>query len=164
MQTHFTTERLMLEPLAENHNQFIFELLNTEGWLKFIGDRNIHSTNDALKYIERINNNATIKYWVVSNKEDNKFIGLVILIKRDYLQHYDIGLAFLPQFNGNGYAYEAANALLAYLLKDGGYKNIEACILPENTFSIKLLEKLGLKFKEQITHDNELLSIYCISQ
>jgi [ribosomal protein S5]-alanine N-acetyltransferase len=164
MQTHFITERLTMEPLAEKHNLFIIELLNTDGWIKFIGDRNIHSTEDALKYIERINNNATINYWVVTHTAENAFIGLVTLIKRDYLQHHDIGFAFLPQFSGHGYAYEASNKLLHHLLVDKGHTTIEACTLPENIASIKLIEKLGLNFKEQISHNNELLSIYSISK
>ena len=111
MQLNFTTERLNLQPLNKNHAAFIFELLNTVGWLKFIGNRYIHTNIDAVNYIERINSNTAIKYWAVHSKLSNEAIGLVTLIKRDYLQNSDIGFAFLPKFSGNGFAYEASNSL-----------------------------------------------------
>jgi ribosomal-protein-alanine N-acetyltransferase len=154
------TERLLLERLNSNHNALILELLNTSGWIKFIGDRNVHSIEDANNYINKINCNTSIAYWAVTLKETSQPLGLVTLIQRDYLQNPDIGFAFLPQFNGNGYAYEAANALLNFLTNEAGINTIEACTLPDNASSIKLLEKLGLQFIEQITHENDLLSIY----
>jgi [ribosomal protein S5]-alanine N-acetyltransferase len=154
------TERLLLERLNTNHHTLILELLNTHGWIKFIGDRNVHSIEEANNYIDKINKNTNIAYWAVTLKETNQPIGLVTLIKRDYLQHPDIGFAFLPQYIGNGYAFEAANTLINFLTNEAGINTIDACTLPDNVSSIKLLEKLGLQFTEQITHENDLLSIY----
>ncbi len=37
------TNRLTLRKLEEKDCSFILELLNTEGWLKFIGNRNVHN-------------------------------------------------------------------------------------------------------------------------
>ena len=45
------TSRLLLRELNENDAPFILELLNTEGWLRYIGDRHIHTIADAVKYI-----------------------------------------------------------------------------------------------------------------
>jgi [ribosomal protein S5]-alanine N-acetyltransferase len=154
------TERLILQRLNNSFAPLIFELLNTQGWIKFIGDRNVHNIEDANNYINKINSNQNIAYWAVTIASTNTPIGLVTLIKRDYLNHPDIGFAFLPQYNGQGYAFEAANALLHFLTNNAGYNTIEACTLPDNVTSIKLLEKLGLQFTSQITHKNDLLSIY----
>jgi [ribosomal protein S5]-alanine N-acetyltransferase len=154
------TERLLLERLKATHNNLILELLNTDGWIKFIGDRNVHSIEDANNYIKKINSNINIAYWAVTIVESNTPIGLVTLIQRDYLQHPDIGFAFLPNFNGNGYAYEAAKSLLHCLVSKENIKIIEACTLPNNFSSIKLLEKLGLAYKTQITNNGDFLSIY----
>jgi len=156
-----STARLLLEPLSESDSEFIIELLNTEGWIKFIGNRNIHSIADAIAYIQKINGNKNITYWTVKLKDTkNSQIGLVTLIKRDYLEHNDIGFAFLPQFYAKGYAYEAANAVLSYLSKNKLATNILAETLPENTSSIKLLEKLGLRFEKEMEIENETLHIY----
>lgn len=160
MQTNFRTERLQLEPLAEKHVSFIKELVNTAGWLKFIGDRNVHNDEDALAYINKIKNMSTVTYWVASTIENDLPIGIITCIKRDYLTHKDIGFAFLPMYAGKGFAYEAAKEILNCLTAITDDKKMQACTIPSNTNSIKLLEKMGFIFQEQIEHDGELLSIY----
>jgi RimJ/RimL family protein N-acetyltransferase len=156
----FITERLFIEPLANKDSDFIFELLNTDGWIKFIGNRNINSNDDAVAYIEKIKENKNINYWTVNLKETNSSIGLVTLIKRDYLEHPDIGFAFLPGFYNKGYAYEAAKAVLTDLITDNTITNILAITLPGNNSSIRLLRKLGLSFDKEMERDKETLHIY----
>ena len=155
-----TTERLFLEPLSESDDNFIMELLNTEGWIKYIGNRNINSKEDAIAYIQRINDNANITYWTTKLKDTKIAIGLVTLIKRDYLEHNDIGFAFLPNYSNKGYAVEATKAVLSYLVEEKSISHIFAVILPENTGSIKLIEKLGLRFEKVVEIENEVLSVY----
>ena len=53
MQQILETERLRIRPLSVEDSKFILELVNTEGWLKFIGDRNVKGIPDAIEYIER---------------------------------------------------------------------------------------------------------------
>lgn len=154
------TERLLLSPLAPTDHVFISELLNTEGWLRFIGDRNIRSEEDALAYITKINNNPSITYYTVRLKATQQPVGLVTLIQRDYLTQPDIGFAFLPAHNGNGYAYEAASVVLAKLWSEGNHPQVHAVTLPGNIRSIKLLEKLGLHFEKTIEVNNDLLHLY----
>jgi len=98
------TTRLHITSLNKEDNGFILELVNTPGWLKFIGNRNINTAEEASAYIERINNNKNIRYWVVRLVQDETAIGIVTLIKRDHLKYPDIGFAFLPQFGSKGYA------------------------------------------------------------
>ena len=155
-----TTERLFLEPLSESDDNFIMELLNTEGWIKYIGNRNINSKEDAIAYIQRINDNTNITYWTTKLKDTKIAIGLVTLIKRDYLEHNDIGFAFLPNYSNKGYAVEATKAVLSYLVEEKSISHIFAVILPENTGSIKLIEKLGLRFEKVVEIENEVLSVY----
>lgn len=158
------TERLFIKQLSEEDTRFILELLNTEGWIKYIGNRNVNSENDAVAYIQKINQNTDITYWTVSLNQTKKSIGLVTLIKRDYLEYNDIGFAFLPDFSGKGYAYEAVNAVLRNLEEYNSLENILAITLPKNTTSIKLLEKLGFKFDRIIKQNNENLYLYNASK
>lgn len=154
------TERLFIRPLSKKDAQFIFELLNTERWIRYIGNRNIHSETDALAYIRKINENPDTTYHTVTLTETNVPIGLVTLIKRDYLDFRDIGFAFLPACSGKGYAYEAAKAVLENQAKSNNAETLLAVTLPDNTASIKLIEKLGLKFDRIIERDNESLYLY----
>ena len=48
------TDRLFIRPLTITDDNFILELVNTEGWLKFIGNRNVTSPLEAGAYIQRI--------------------------------------------------------------------------------------------------------------
>lgn len=156
-----STDRLFIRPLAEPDTGFIFDLLNTERWIRFIGNRNIHSEGDALAYIRKINENPDTSFYTVTLKETNIPVGLITLIRRDYLDFRDIGFAFLPAYSGKGYAYEAAKAVL-----DSQAENAEtllAITLPDNKASIRLIEKLGLKFERVIERETESLYLYSTS-
>jgi len=164
MQENYKTERLLLNKLSLHDADLIFELLNSEGWKRFIGDRNINTKEDAVNYIHKINNAPGITYWAVRLQEKQIPIGLVTLIKRDYLDHNDIGFAFLPQYAKQGYAFEAASAVLDELLNSGDHSTILATTLKDNVSSIQLLTKLGLAFEREITVGNEKLSLYAIQK
>jgi RimJ/RimL family protein N-acetyltransferase len=156
------TKRTTLKKLENEDSSFILELLNTAGWLKFIGDRNVQNREDALKYIEKINSDSAVTYWVVQLNGTGHKAGVITLIKRDHLEFHDIGFAFLPQFNSNGYAYEATNAVMNFLIESTGLKTILATTIPENTNSIKLIEKLGLSYYQSKRDDKKDLNIYSI--
>lgn len=152
------TSRLLLSALSATDAAFMFELLNTPLWKKFIGDRNIKTINDAEAYIQKIIDNPTADYWVVKLKDQNDSIGVVTFMKRDYLEHYDIGFAFLPAYAKRGYAYEASKKLLEEMSRN--HQQIIATVLKENRNSIQLLEKLGLQFDKEIVVNNEGLLLY----
>lgn len=160
MSSAINTARLLIDALTVNDHVFIFELLNTEGWINFIGQRNIHTKEDAIAYINKILANRNLHYQVARLQTSNSPIGLVTLIKRDYLAHHDIGFAFLPAFTGKGYAHEAVVAVLKQIKATATHSHLLATTVPQNTASIKLIKKLGLQFRETITEQGELLHVY----
>ena len=164
MQTNYKTERLLLRAMNAGDTAFIFELLNTAGWIKFIGDRNIKTSEDADNYIQKIISNPNINYRAVTLQGSGTAIGLVTFIKRDYLNHPDIGFAFLPSYNKQGYAFEATKEVLNDLLNQPEHSTILATTIPENSSSIQLLKKLGFVFSKQITHEGELLQVFSINK
>ena len=163
MHNNYLTERLVLNELSLNDIEFITELVNTAEWIKFIGDKNIRTQEDARAYIQKIIDNPNANYWVVRLLNQNISIGIITFIKRDYLEHYDIGFAFISKYTGKGYAYEATTTVLNDVTKDSNHKHILATTVRENTNSIKLLEKLGFRFKKEIKNGNDLLVIYSIT-
>lgn len=160
VQSFLTTARLLIKPLTITHDNFILELVNTEGWIKFIGNRNITSQAEAGAYIQRILENRNISYWVVKLKDNQDKIGIVTYIKRDYLEHHDIGFAFLPNFCKKGYAYEATKAVLNKLIREHNLSHIFATTVPENISSVKLLKRIGLAFEKEIEVEKEKLQVY----
>lgn len=164
MNTNYKTARLFLRELNTDDNAFIFDLVNTAGWIKFIGDRNIRTTKDADNYIEKIISNPAISYRVVTLQDNQTPIGLVTFIKRDYLNYPDIGFAFLPAYNRQGYAFEASNEILQHLLNTGEHETILATTVPANIASIQLLKKLGFSLNKEITNNGELLHVFAINK
>lgn len=150
----------MIGQLTIADDSFILELLNTEGWLKFIGDRNITSKDAAIAYIQKIIDSPHIAYFVVRLKESGDAIGIISFIQRDYLEHPDIGFAFLPSVSGNGYAYEATHAVLHKLIAERSLSSILATTLPGNISSIKLLKKMRFSFEKEMEIENEKLHVY----
>ena len=149
-----------MNPVRTEDYEFIRQLVNTEGWLKYIGERNIHSIDASKAYIQKILDSYTIDYWVTYLKETNRPIGMVSLVKRDYLEHFDIGFAFLPEYMGKGYAFEATNAVLQKLKEATDVTEVLAITIPGNISSIKLLQKLGLEFHKEIETNDEKLHVY----
>ena len=105
----YKTERLQLQKLTLHDVNFIFELVNTGAWIKFIGDRQVKTTADAIAYIEKITANPDVNYWVVKLKDSIVPLGVITFIKRNYLEQHDIGFAFLPQHAKKGHALKQRN-------------------------------------------------------
>lgn len=154
------TDRLSIEPLTTDDHQFIRELVNSKGWLQFIGNRNVNSEPEAIAYIQRILDSPAIDYWVVRVNNTNEAVGMVSLVKRDYLPQPDIGFAFLPAHMNKGYAFEATKAVMDKLKELNLFNHLFAITIPDNESSIRLLDKLGLKFQKEIEVNQEKLQLF----
>ena len=144
------TERLIVRQLTEDDAPFILELLNEPSFIKNIADRGVRNLDDARGYIV---NGPRASYerngfglFLVELKETGEPMGMCGLIKRDSLEDVDIGYALLPRFWSKGYAYEAASAVKAYGHDTLKIERIVGIVAPDNPPSIRLLEKLGLRF------------------
>lgn len=160
------TERLSLSLQTEADAAFVLELMNTESWLKFIGDRGIKTIDDARIYIV----NGAIKsyaqngfgFYLVRLKENVACIGICGLVKRTALMHVDIGFAFMPQYEGRGYGLESSSVILEYAKNILKLECICAITIKDNQSSISLLTKLGMVFNKTInmTGDSEELMLF----
>ncbi len=158
------SERLELSPLTGNDHSFILELVNAPGWLQFIGDRNIRTEDDAKAYILKINENPQIRYWKVTLRSEQKPIGIITWVKRDYLEYPDIGFAFLPDFEGKGYAAEATRYIMYSVPEISQDDKILAITTERNHRSVKLLEKLKFCFDGEIETDGKMLLQYSLDR
>ena len=101
--------------------------------------------------------------WLVELKSTKTPIGICGLYKRDYSDELDIGFAYLPQYVGKGYGYEAAQATLDYGFNVLKLTRIDAYVKKENIASIALLKKLGLTFvKEVEPSKGDVVSLFSI--
>lgn len=142
------TDRLVLREFSLTDAAFVMQLVNTNEWIKNIGDRNVHNIKDAESYIQLAMLDNYVKHgygmWLVILKESNVPIGMCGLIKRDYLDYADVGFALMPDFFKKAYGTEAAMACLRYGFDILNMDCIYAIVLPQNIASVRLIEKLGM--------------------
>jgi ribosomal-protein-alanine N-acetyltransferase len=145
------TERLTLRRLMTADAAFIFELVNEPSFIQNIGDRNVRTHDDAIRYIEQGPMASYEQHgfglYRVELKDMQIPIGICGVLKRDTLEHPDIGFAFLPRFWRHGYAIESAAGVMGYARNVLGLGAIAAITSRDNGRSIKLLDKLGFQFQ-----------------
>ena len=149
-----TTERLVLCEFNTEDAPFVFSLVNSPDYIKYIVDRNVRSTEDAVEFIKKdflqsyhLNGFGTFH---LSLKETGIPIGSCGLKKREYLHFPDIGYVLLPEYYGLGYAFEIAQAVRQYGILQLGFTNIHAMILPENERSVHLIVKLNFQYDRDL--------------
>jgi [ribosomal protein S5]-alanine N-acetyltransferase len=163
MYKEIQTDRLIIRPIKLGDSDFICSLVNSNGWLKFIGDRNIRNSDDAEKYIQKILENTNYYYNVFEIYETQQPIGIITFLNRDSQEFPDIGFALLPQFEKKGYTFEASKKYLQEIISQKLHKKIIGITVPENENSIKLLLRLGLQFEKNFKENNEELSLYSMT-
>lgn len=162
------TARLTLRRMTTNDAPFVIELLNEPSYHQNIGDRGIRTLADAGKYITEQFIGSYEKYgfglYLVKLKNSSTPIGIAGLIKRDSLKNVDIGFAFLSQHHQKGFAVESALGILDYAKNMIGLERVVGITVPHNVASIKVLERIGMKFERNITlpeigHEDKFFSL-----
>lgn len=160
-----TTSRLRLRRFRNTDADFVIALVNDAAWLRFIGDRKVHTRDAAEAYIARMNRmHAEHGHGalLIEARETGARLGMAGLFRRPGLAVPDVGFALLPEYYGCGYAHEAAEAVLHEARERLKLRQVLGVTVPENTASIRLLEKLGLRFDRtvRLPGGNEDVSIY----
>ncbi|HNQ14853.1 MAG TPA: GNAT family N-acetyltransferase [Pyrinomonadaceae bacterium] len=154
------TERLVIRELdAERDAAFILDLLNQPSFIKNIGDRGVRTVDESRDFIENryrqsYRDHGYGLYSVelksqIPNPESQ--IGICGFVRRPGLDGPDIGFAFLPQFERQGFALESATAMMRYGAQVLGFTRVFAITTLDNAGSIRLLEKLGFEFEKIVT-------------
>lgn len=147
------TERLRLRTMELDDAPFYLELVNTPGFLTYIGDRGIRSLAAARDAIASgplaMQAARGHSIYMVTLLDGGTPIGMSGLIKRDLLDDVDLGYAFLPRYEGQGFASEAARALVPHA-RNLGLTRLVAITSADNKGSINLLCKLGMQFEKVI--------------
>lgn len=148
------TDRLNLRLLEEGDAEFYLRLVNQPSWLRYIGNRGVHSLEHARVAIaqEPLAMHARHGFclYLAACRDTLDPLGICGLIKRDNLCDVDMGFAFLDEYCGKGYAWESAEAVLEYARAGLGLRRVVAIVSPENAMSINLIRKLGLRFEKQL--------------
>lgn len=147
-----TTDRLRLRLVTEDDAPFYLALANDPAFIEHIGDRQLRTVDAALRGLRDGPVAMQAKYghslYLVERLQDSAPIGLSGLVKRDTLEHVDIGYAFMPEYRGRGYAFEAGQAVMRHAAALG-IRTLAGIVSPANAASIALLQRLGLRFERR---------------
>ncbi|NVK21909.1 MAG: GNAT family N-acetyltransferase [Kangiellaceae bacterium] len=145
--------------------EFIFDLYNQPSFKENIGERGIDTLEDAANAIRHNQHHYTnLGYWLytIELNQTGEQVGINGLVKREQLEHPDIGFAFLPQFWRLGYAHESSLAILDHA-KNLSLKTVLAITSPQNQASQALIRKLGFESRGQTQLDeNDTVNLFRI--
>lgn len=159
------TERLRLRLVTEADAPFFLRLVNDPAFIEHIGQRNLHDVPAARAALRdgpvAMQARHGHSLYVVEALDGGAPLGLSGLVKRDFLEHVDIGYAFLPEARGQGYALEAARGVMAHA-RALGIARLAAFTSPANAASIALLLRLGMRFERLavLVPDQPAVNVY----
>ncbi|MDJ0940302.1 MAG: GNAT family N-acetyltransferase [Woeseiaceae bacterium] len=153
------TERLDLRWLTEDDAELMLGVWNDPAFVRFVGDRGVRSLDQARTALREgaLKLYADFGYgpYRVATRDEDRPMGVCGLFKREHLADPDIGFGLLPEFCRQGYAYEAAVAVLEHAQGVLQLNRVTAIVSPENEASIGLIDKLGLQFVERMRMPGE---------
>jgi RimJ/RimL family protein N-acetyltransferase len=163
-----TTERLVLRRYTHDDAEDTLEFASQPSVAR-VTSGNIEATEEGIRrYIDLQNSYQPFEKdkafdLAIQRKEDGKVIGLVTLICRDHKKGV-IGWALGVAYRGQGYATEAASALMDYGFRSLGLHRIQADTSSGNPDSLRLMERLGMRceaqLREAVYEDGEWLDTY----
>lgn len=102
-------------------------------------------------------------YWVVREKQTNEFLGLFSLDTHHDGISKEVSYQLLPQWWGAGYAMEILKAIIDYAFNTLQLTEVIAETQTANEASCRLLERVGMKYKQSLHRFGKEQAIYCIS-
>lgn len=159
------TERLILRSQQPEDTETIVKMFADPEVMRFIGDGNVIPRNIAEQSVNRWNEyerKHSFSSWAVVRKEDDAFIGKCGF---NYLpDNSDIELSYMldEPYWGNGYASEIAKATLDYGLNKLDLKRVVALVYPQNSPSIRVIEKTGFKFEKEYDYKGIKMLMYAV--
>ncbi len=159
------TERLILRSQQPEDTETIVKMFADAEVMRFIADGNVIPRNIAEQSVNRWNEYERkhgFTSWAVVRKEDDVFIGKCGF---NYLpDNSDIELSYMldEPYWGNGYASEVAKATLDHGLNKLGLKRVVALVYPQNSPSIRVIEKSGFKYEKEYDYKGIKMLMYAI--
>ncbi|MEI5887862.1 GNAT family N-acetyltransferase [Bacillus albus] len=160
---HIETKRLIIKPYHIFDAKYLYELQKHPETKRFMPspEYSLKEIQDIILWSMEMNKKNTVSNIVKFNlsifeKSSQQYIGYCGLGPLDFeLISTEMYYALSYDKWGKGYATEATCALLQYAFLKLGINRIVAVVFPKNKASIKVIEKLGFQFKEEIQNLDE---------
>lgn len=156
--TAFRTERLSLRSLAPEDRELVSDLLTCPTTRRYLGGPLDQAgvTASLARYLAQAEAGGV---WVVTSTRP---IGLVFLGPLDGSVTAELSYMFLPDANGQGFAQEACQAVLAFGFLENGLTEVVAETQAANGASCRLLDRLGMRARARIKRHGAEQLIYAL--
>jgi [ribosomal protein S5]-alanine N-acetyltransferase len=151
------TKRLVLRELRDTDIQPLMEMLSSPlvmRWLFGIGPM---TGDEARRFINEnfLFGKQVYGLGVLCAKEKDSFVGFAGLLPCRYLDEddFELGFALREDSWGKGYATEIGTAQIEYGFKNFNVPRLLGLAHPQNTASLRALEKIGMEFLKTVHID-----------
>jgi RimJ/RimL family protein N-acetyltransferase len=160
------TDRLRIEPFRADDEKRAHRLFRHRKLWKYNDasrPRTKRGSRNRLALYISTQEQHGLSAWAVREKASGRLIGDCGLIPADW-RGPEIELVFrmTPRRWGEGFATEAARAVLEAGLTDAGLETIQARIHAENAATIHIVERLGMTHRRTVVLDGTPWEIYAI--
>ncbi len=147
MKTIVETERLVLREFSPKDANDMFQLNADPEVIKYTGDPPFTSVNEAEVFLKNYSDYERNGFgrWAVISKQTGEYLGWCGL-KLNEQNLVDIGFRFFRNQWGKGFATESARATLKVAFNDLKIDEVIGRASRDNLASVKVLEKLNMKF------------------
>lgn len=145
------TPRLALREFSPSDAENMYRLNLDPDVIKYTGDPAFRNVAEAHSFLENYDQYRKYGFgrWAVIDKSNGGFLGWCGLKHDPLIGETDIGFRFFKVFWNRGFATESAQACIAYGFDRLNMQTIVGRAMKENTASIKVLEKLGMRFARE---------------
>ena len=153
------TTRLQLRPCQNADLQQIYAMWTHPDVCRFLFDDRVISLDEACSFVDAsLANFEQYQYgiWLGSIRNKDCLVGFAGLLHSENAPSLIYGIA--PEYWGQGYATEAAIAILNYALQHLHLPKIRADVDESNVVSVRILQRLGMKqIGREVVNDRPLL-------
>jgi RimJ/RimL family protein N-acetyltransferase len=103
-------------------------------------------------------------YWAIIEKSTGNFVGRAGLSHLANTQDIEVGYVLDKMYWGKGYATEIAKAIIKWGFDNLDIDKIVAIAVPENKASIRVMEKVGMKYKKDYEYKGVTTVYYVIER
>lgn len=160
------TERLLLREYVEDDAESFYRLNSDPDVMRFTGDDLLVSVEEARAILRdhpisdyRVHGFGR---WACILRDSGAAIGFAGLKRLPETSEVDLGYRFVPSYWGRGLAAEACRAVMQYGFETLMLAEITALVQPENIASVRVLEKCGLGFRENVSYRGRSVARYSI--
>ena len=148
------TERLTIRPLVETDAEALHEVWSDPEAMRYIPSEPPHTLEESLsrlrRHIER-HERSGLSLWAVDERETGEVLGSCGLFPVEGTgPEVEVAYHFARRHWGKGYATEAAAACVEAGLRDAGLPRVLAFAYPENVASIRVMEKIGMRYEGRV--------------